>query len=122
MPAAKSINRLPSTSSITAPSAFAAKIGVTWNGPRATAAWRLAINTWLLGPGTLVLRTIVMLPSGRVSYVCSLSFFRPQQIGNLRYSRLGNLRYLVRRGFLCVLHVSAMFLDVSTTLSALHRC
>src|SRR5207248_3959387 len=60
IPAAKSMKRLPSTSSRIAPSAFEIKIGVTWNGPRATAACRSAINAWLFGPGTFVLRTIAI--------------------------------------------------------------
>jgi len=60
------MNWLPSTSSITAPSARAAKIGVEWYGPRGTAASRRFINSRDFGPGICVRNCMVAI---------SVSFF-----------------------------------------------
>src|SRR5258705_11432796 len=51
MPPAKSIIRLPSTSSMTAPSARSMKTGVTCKAPCATAALRRCISSFERGPG-----------------------------------------------------------------------
>src|SRR5258708_665240 len=68
MPPAQSIMRLPSTSSITAPSARSMKMGVTWKAPCATAALRRCISSLERGPGTGVrscMLAISVPPDGR---------------------------------------------------------
>src|SRR5580765_3479294 len=68
MPPAKSMKRLPSTSSMSAPSARSTKIGVICDTPRGTASVRRHIHSWERGPGTEVRRRIVdiLIPPDRL--------------------------------------------------------
>src|SRR5579872_838723 len=59
MPPAKSMKRLPSTSSIAAPSARSTNTGVTCETPLATAAVRRRSHSWERGPGIEVRKRIV---------------------------------------------------------------
>src|SRR5438093_4079826 len=70
MPPAKSRYRLPSTSSMVAPSARAAKTGVAFEGPRGMAASRRAIKARDFGPGIsvriwIVFICVFLLPAAR---------------------------------------------------------
>src|SRR5437867_11483535 len=58
MPPAKSMKRLPSTSSRRAPSPRAMNTGVMLYGPRGTAACRARPSSCERGPGTAVFRTM----------------------------------------------------------------
>src|SRR6185503_2946022 len=65
MPPAKSIRRLPSTSTSVAPRPSLTKIGVALYGPRATAASRRAMRAREFGPGISVFSAITLMTSRR---------------------------------------------------------
>src|SRR6266851_5449038 len=77
MPPAKSMKRLPSTSSMSAPSARSTKIGVICDTPRGTASVRRRIHSWERGPGTEVRRRIadMSIPPDRLLVQIDVNLF-----------------------------------------------